>query len=70
VDAGARICIWMLLARRSGIQDWMPLGNDATSQAEGDGAVVAQLPHRSVRIPHPAGLLHSLPGRDIGERDP
>jgi hypothetical protein len=27
----AGICIWMLLARRCGIQSWMPQGNDATS---------------------------------------
>jgi hypothetical protein len=33
-------------------------------------AVVAELPHRSVGIPHPTGLLHSPSGGDISERDP
>ena len=38
---GAGICIWMLFARRWGIQTWMPHGYDATSQAEGHDTVVA-----------------------------
>jgi hypothetical protein len=66
----AGICMWRLLARHCRIQCWMRRGDDAAAQAKGDDTIVAQLPHRSVGIPRPAGLLHSPPGRDIGERDP
>jgi hypothetical protein len=45
-------------------------GGQCGGAGQGRDTIVAQLPHRSVGIPRPAGLLHSLPGRDIGERDP
>jgi len=60
----------MLVAQRRGIQSWILSGDDATSQAERDDAVVAQLPDRAVGMPRPAGLLHSPPGRNIGVGDP
>jgi hypothetical protein len=44
-------------------------GDDATVQAEGDHAIVSQLPHPSFWIPRPTGVLHPVADCHVGEGD-
>lgn len=43
--------------------------NDPVLRAERDGAIIPQLPHRSLWVPRPAGLFHATADCHIGQGD-
>jgi hypothetical protein len=63
------IYLWMLRVGRRASTRGCRLGDDAAGQPEGDGAVVAQFPEATLRVPGCTGVLHAAADRQFVERD-